>query len=84
MHTGTCTCARCPSSSHRGEESGLEGGGVWTGQEEMDRCDNRRDEQDLASGSLKEDIIISERSPGEGNGNPLQCSCLENALDRGA
>jgi len=21
---------------------------------------------------------------GEGNGNPLQCSCLENPLDRGA
>ena len=24
------------------------------------------------------------RSPGEGNGNPLQCSCLENSVDRGA
>ena len=24
------------------------------------------------------------RSPGEGNGNPLQFSCLENAMDRGA
>ena len=24
------------------------------------------------------------RSPGEGNSNPLQCSCLENSLDRGA
>ena len=24
------------------------------------------------------------KSPGEGNGNPLQCSCLENSLDRGA
>ena len=23
------------------------------------------------------------RSPGEGNGNPLQCSCLENPMDRG-
>ena len=22
-------------------------------------------------------------SPGEGNGNPLQCSCLENPMDRG-
>ena len=22
--------------------------------------------------------------PGEGNGNPLQCSCLENLMDRGA
>ena len=26
----------------------------------------------------------SERSPGEGNGNPLQYSCLENPMDRGA
>ena len=24
------------------------------------------------------------RSPGEGNGNPLQFSCLENSMDRGA
>ena len=26
----------------------------------------------------------SERSPGGGHGNPLQCSCLENPMDRGA
>ena len=25
-----------------------------------------------------------ERSPGEGHGNPLQYSCLENPMDRGA
>ena len=25
-----------------------------------------------------------ERLPGEGNGNPLQYSCLENPMDRGA
>ena len=25
----------------------------------------------------------SGRSPGEGNGNPLQYSCLENPMDRG-
>ena len=24
------------------------------------------------------------RSPGEGNGNPLQCNCLVNPMDRGA
>ena len=29
-------------------------------------------------------IAGSERYPGEGNGNPLQYSCLENPLDRGA
>ena len=26
-------------------------------------------------------ISGSERSPGEGNGNPLQYSCLENSMD---
>ena len=31
------------------------------------------------SGSIPE----SGRSPGEGNGNPLQYSCLENPMDRG-
>ena len=29
-------------------------------------------------------IPESGRSPGEGNGNPLQYSCLENDMDRGA
>ena len=28
-------------------------------------------------------ISGSERSPGEGNGNPLQCSCLGNPMHRG-
>ena len=32
------------------------------------------------SGSIPE----SERSPGGGQGNPLQYSCLENPMDRGA
>ena len=29
-------------------------------------------------------IPRSGRSPGEGNGNPLQYSCLENSMDQGA
>ena len=29
-------------------------------------------------------ISGSGRSPGGGNGNPLQYSCLENSMDRGA
>ena len=29
-------------------------------------------------------IPLLGRSPGEGNGNPLQYSCLENPMDRGA
>ena len=30
----------------------------------------------------KSSVPGSERSPGEGNGNPLQSSCLENSIDR--
>ena len=29
-------------------------------------------------------ISGSGRSPGEGNGNPLQCFCLENSMNGGA
>ena len=29
-------------------------------------------------------ILKLGRCPGEGNGNPLQYSCLENSIDRGA
>ena len=29
-------------------------------------------------------ILGSGRSPGEGNGNPLQYACLENPMERGA
>ena len=32
----------------------------------------------------KGQIPGSGRSPGGGRGNPLQCSCLENPMDRGA
>ena len=38
---------------------------------------NAGDVRDLGS------IPESGRSPGEGNGNPLQYSCLENPMDRG-
>ena len=38
------------------------------------------------SGDLRDagSIPGSGRSPGRGNGNPLQYSCLENSKDRGA
>ena len=39
------------------------------------------------SDSIAEDLGLipwSGRSPGEGNGNPLQDSCLGNPMDRGA
>ena len=38
------------------------------------------------AGDIKDIGLISGlgRSPGGGNGNPLQYSCLENPMDRGA
>ena len=39
---------------------------------------NAGDERDAGS------ILGLGRSPGEGHGNPLQYSCLENPMDRGA
>ena len=37
-------------------------------------------------GDTRDEGLIpgSGRSPGGGHGNPLQCSCLENPMDRGA
>ena len=36
-----------------------------------------------SSGNMSS-VAGSGRSPGEGNGNPLQCSRLENPMNRGA
>ena len=37
------------------------------------------------AGDMRPDLVPGlERSPGEGNGNPLQYSCLENPMDRRA
>ena len=38
------------------------------------------------AGDIKDMVSISGlgRSPGGGHGNPLQCSCLENPMKRGA
>ena len=40
----------------------------------------------VSAGDLRDagSIPVSGRSPEGGNGNPLQCSCLENPMDRGA
>ena len=39
---------------------------------------NAGDTRDVGS------VLRSGKSPGGGNGNPLQYSCLENSMDRGA
>ena len=42
--------------------------------------------QPANAGNIRDACSIpgSGRSPGVGNGNPLQYSCLENSMDRGA
>ena len=38
----------------------------------------------LANAGNSSSLLESGKSPGEGNGNPLQYSCLRNPMDRGA
>ena len=52
--------------------------GVATGKEPAKNFANTGDVRDAGS------IPGSGRSPGVGNGNPLQYSCLKNSMDRGA
>ena len=40
--------------------------------------------QSMGSLRVEHDLVISLSCIGEGNGNPLQCSCLENPRDGGA
>ena len=72
-----------------------EPGGLQSmGLQELDTTQRLKHHQGFPSGSDgKESACISEglglipgsgRSPGEGNGIPLQYSCLENPMDRGA
>ena len=50
----------------------------WGTQWSKNPAANVRDARDAGS------ILGSGRSPGEENGNPFQCSCLGNPMDRGA
>ena len=48
-------------------------------------CPNGSDSKESACSAGDPGLILgSGRSPGEGNGNPLQYSCLENSMNRGA
>ena len=57
---------------------GFPGGSIWVG-----LCGSVIKNLTANAGDVGS-IPGSGRSPGEGNGNPLQCSCLENPMDRGA
>ena len=46
--------------------------------------DGSDDQESACNAGDPSSIPGSGKSPGEGNGNPLQYSCLENCMDRGA
>ena len=50
-------------------------GGLPSGSDGKESACNARD---------MDSVPVLGRSPGEGHGNPLQCSCLENPVGRGA
>ena len=50
----------------------------------MDFPDGSNSKESACSAGDLGFISWQERSPGEGNGYPLQYSCLENSMDRGA
>ena len=45
---------------------------------------NAGDRRDVGSIPGGREDPLEGRFPGGGHGNPLQCSCLENLMDRGA
>ena len=58
--------------------TGTEGSAFMTAHSISVISANARDERETGL------ILVSGRSPGEGNGSLLQFSCLENPMDRGA
>ena len=46
-------------------------------------CSSNGEESACDAGDQGSTPVLGSSS-GEGNGNPLQCSCLENSIDRGA
>ena len=52
--------------------------------EQPERCGVKKFIEPACNAGDPSSIPALGRSPGEGNGNPLQYSCLENPMDRGA
>ena len=57
---------------------------VWKAMTNLDSVLKRRDITLLTNIHMVKAVVLPGRSPGEGQSNPLQYSCLENPMDRGA
>ena len=57
---------------------------TWASLEEAQGKESAEGKESACSAGDPGLIPGSGRSPGEGNGNPLQDSCLENSMNRGA
>ena len=57
---------------------------VWKAMTNLDSVLKRRDITLLTNIHMVKAVVLPGRSPGEGHSNPLQYSCLENPMDRGA
>ena len=80
-HVAVCLVSSSRSdTSHKGLTATL----VWTSQVALVVKNPHTTAGDAGDAGDVGLIPGSGRSPGEGNGSPLQSSCLENPMDRGA
>ena len=79
----TGNCIHNPVITYNGKES--ENKCVWQEGRERESFPGGSDDKESACNAGDPSLIPgSGRSSGEGNGNPLQYSCLENSMNRGA
>ena len=77
----------CPMPAPKGTQYAIRKSSQDSPDSSVDKKDFLGCSDGKESACNKEDLGLtpgSGRSPGEGNGYPLQYSCLENSMDRGA
>ena len=57
---------------------------LWLAERSCFYLSFNKNARNLPANAGDQGLILDLSDPGEGNGNPLQYSCLENPMDRGA